>query len=324
MSLWGNKDDKTSTGTVAIAANGLVSGTSTVFDDEARVGDYLIADDKKHLILSITSNTVAHVADAGILGGTIGVVDAANAYALQEMPKYVSTSHVADNANNVFGIDATEIGISGAILALSITSAGSGYFANAVVTISGGGGADGAATTTANSIGRIAAITLTDDGTGYKTIPAVAIAAPAAQAFNANTAVVANGFVGIATNVFQVSDLVTYAVATGNTALAELSSGSQYYIQAANTTGVYLAATSDGDAIELTKGLSETGHTLQGETATAVGTGVSGGVGAGVAHTGWVKRTAGTGNKAGRIFTEVLVAGSIVSDAADDTFFPDS
>lgn len=323
MSLWGNKDAKTSTGTVAIAANGLVTGTDTLFDTEARAGDYLIANNKKHLIRSITSNTAAHVADAGVIGGTIGVVDAANAYSLQEMPKFVSASLGGVNANNVFGVDATEIGIAGGILALSKTGDGSGYFANAVVTISGGGGADGAATTTANSIGRIAAITLTNAGTGYKTIPAVAIAAPAAQAFNANTAVAANGFVGIATNVYQVSDLVTYAVAEGNTALAELSSGSQYYIQAANTTGVYLAATSDGDAIELTKGLSETGHTLQGETATAVGTGVSGGVGAGVAHTGWVKRTVGTGNKSGRIFTEVLVAGSIVSDADDDTFFPE-
>ena len=47
-------------------------------------------------------------------------------------------------------------------------------------------------------------------------------------------------------------------------------------------------------------------------------------MGAGVAHAGWVRRTVGTGNKAGRVFTEVLVAsGTITSDAADDSEFPD-
>ena len=34
MALWGNKDDKTSTGTVQVHANGDVAGTSTLFDSE--------------------------------------------------------------------------------------------------------------------------------------------------------------------------------------------------------------------------------------------------------------------------------------------------
>ena len=41
-------------------------------------------------------------------------------------------------------------------------------------------------------------------------------------------------------------------------------------------------------------------------------------------HTGWVKRTVGTGGRAGRIFNEVLVAIGISGDAGDDTLFPDS
>jgi hypothetical protein len=36
-----------------------------------------------------------------------------------------------------------------------------------------------------------------------------------------------------------------------------------------------------------------------------------------VAHTGWVRRTTGTGGRAGRTFTEVLVAGGISGDAED-------
>lgn len=42
-----------------------------------------------------------------------------------------------------------------------------------------------------------------------------------------------------------------------------------------------------------------------------------------VAHTGWVLRTVGSGGRAGRVMTEVLVAGGIVSDGSDDTVLPD-
>lgn len=42
-----------------------------------------------------------------------------------------------------------------------------------------------------------------------------------------------------------------------------------------------------------------------------------------VAHTGWVLRTEGSGGRAGRVSYEVLVAGGITSDGADDTTLPD-
>jgi hypothetical protein len=42
-------------------------------------------------------------------------------------------------------------------------------------------------------------------------------------------------------------------------------------------------------------------------------------------HAGWVRRTVGTGGRAGRVFTETLVAmGSMSSDASDDTVLPDA
>ena len=42
-------------------------------------------------------------------------------------------------------------------------------------------------------------------------------------------------------------------------------------------------------------------------------------------HAGWVKRTVGTGGRAGRIQYETLVAmSSITSDASDDAEFPDA
>ena len=78
MALWGNKDDKTSTGTVQVFANGLVNGTSTVFDNEAAVGDYLVINSTVQFVInSITSNTVAHVS-AAKLGTSVNAVAAAN------------------------------------------------------------------------------------------------------------------------------------------------------------------------------------------------------------------------------------------------------
>jgi hypothetical protein len=45
--------------------------------------------------------------------------------------------------------------------------------------------------------------------------------------------------------------------------------------------------------------------------------------GGAVAHSGWVLRTVGQGGRAGRVMTEVLVAGGITGDASDDDVFPD-
>jgi hypothetical protein len=43
-----------------------------------------------------------------------------------------------------------------------------------------------------------------------------------------------------------------------------------------------------------------------------------------IAHTGWVRRTTGTGGRAGRVHYETLVAmGSIDGDQADDRQFTD-
>ena len=113
MALWGNKDDKTSTGTVAIAANGLVSGTGTKFSTELRVGDYIRANDLDHLVESITSNTVCHVM-AGVAGATLAAVGAGNNVTYSEKPKSVTVSEAANAGGDpvkVFGADTTEVGV---------------------------------------------------------------------------------------------------------------------------------------------------------------------------------------------------------------------
>lgn len=135
---------------------------------------------------------------------------------------------------------------------------------------------------------------------------------------------VGQGYITIASNVLQVDDYVTYAAASGNTALTGLTSGSKYYVVSSNSTTVSLSATKGAAAIVVTPGASETGHSVTGETATGTLT-VGGGSNKGIPHTGWVLRTEGTGGRAGRVQYEVLVAMSeVTNDASDDTILPDA
>jgi len=223
-----------------------------------------------------------------------------------------------------FGLDVTEMTLAqsnASVAQYIITNAGSGYAANAAVTVANTSG--GANTQLANSTvttGKVTAVTANVTVGGYTSAPTVTIADPAAQSFNANSAVTnATDAIAITTanSIFAAGDKVLYTVATGNTALTNLTSGNYYYIKTANTTAVTLAATPSGDTIDLTKGLTETGHSLTGETATAVA--VLSGVNHGAAHTGWVLRTVGTGGRAGRVQYETLVAmgGNLSTDAED-------
>jgi hypothetical protein len=241
---------------------------------------------------------------------------------------------VANEAVGQFGLDVTEISVSGnaAVQQYIITNPGSGYAANAAVTVANSSG--GSNTVAANSTvatGRVTAVTANVVIAGYTTLaaPAVTIAAPGAQSFNANSAVTnATDAIAITTanSIFLAGDRVTYTVAAGNTALTNLVSGTAYFIKTSNSTAVTLAAVPNGDTIDLTKGLTETGHSLTGETATAVAELTEVGYTKGAAHTGWVLRTVGTGGRAGRVQYETLVAfgGNFSNDASDDAILPDA
>ena len=239
---------------------------------------------------------------------------------------------IANEAVGQFGLDATEIRVSGnaAVQQYIITNPGSGYAANAAVTVANTAG--GANTQLANSTvatGRVTAVTANVTVGGYTSAPAVTIAAPAAQSFNANSAVTnATDAIAITTanSIFLAGDRVTYTVAAGNTALTNLTSGTAYFIKTSNSTAVTLATAPNGATIDLTKGLTETGHSLTGETATAVAELTEVGYTKGAAHTGWVLRTVGTGGRAGRVQYETLVAfgGNFSNDASDDAILPDA
>jgi len=232
-----------------------------------------------------------------------------------------------------FGVDATEIGVgSGGVIQIVVTNAGSGYTANSTITFTGGGGTSAAATGTANNTGKIGGANISNAGSSYETNPTITFAAPTANTFNANSAVTggtgggANSTIALGSaGAFVAGDPITYTVATGNTAVGGLTSGTKYYIQFANATVVALATAPGGSRITLTKGLTETGHTLQGDTATGAAV-VGGAQNKGVAHAGWVVRKVGTGNRAGRVQYETLVAmGSMSSDnSGDDPVLPNS
>ena len=62
---------------------------------------------------------------------------------------------------------------------------------------------------------------------------------------------------------FVNGDFVQYIVAAGNTAVSGLSNGSYYHVVGANaTTGLQLALSYGGTAINLAAGINQTGHTL--------------------------------------------------------------
>ena len=318
--LWGNRDVKVAnTGTVQIHANGLCAGTSTLFQTEAKVGEYIITDSKKYLIVRIDSNTAAQV-QASTLGAAVTAVGAGNTYVIQQAPAYVAASEVNGNALEVYGVDTTEMGVAnGSVISIPVLFPGSGYTANATLTITG----NATGNAQSNSTGKISVLNITASGNSYTTPPSATISAPSARAFNASSAVAANGFIALSTNVLQNGDKVTYAVAAGNTAVAPLSNNSQYFVVGSNSSGVYLADTLGGTAKTLTPGSSETGHTLQGETALA-GLAVISGLAGKVAHAGWVRRIVGTGGRAGRIQYETLVASGSIAGDAEDTVAKDS
>jgi hypothetical protein len=318
--LWGNKDNTgANTGTIQIYANGHVAGNSTLFTTELKVGNYLITNNTKYLVVAIANTTVAKV-QAATLGAAVAAVDAANTFIVQQAPGFVASAEVGANASEVYGIDATEAAVAnGSLISIPVSSPGSGYTANAAVTVGGNGTANGLA----NSTGRISTVNVVLPGNSYSSPPSVTIAAPAARSFNANTSVASNGFIAFSTNVFQNGDIATYLVAAGNTAITELANNTPYYVVGSNSSGVYLASTLGGTAITLTKGLGETGHTLTGQTATA-GLPVISGLAGKVAHAGWVRRVVGTGGRAGRIQYETLVASGSISGDAEDTVAKDA
>ena len=196
-----------------------------------------------------------------------------------------------------------------------------GVLATATATISGGS---------------VTGFTITNVGSNYQSVPDVTIAAPvgsgnldltdAAVLIKADDEIVvpANFYAAITTGV-----AVTYTEG-GSGAQTDLTTGTVYYLIKSGTANKISLATSyenaiNGTKIDLTDEASGgTAHTLVGATATATASRGAGGFGANSEtgfHVGWVKRTVGTGGRAGRVQYETLVAASSISGDFEDIAF---
>ena len=245
---------------------------------------------------------------------------------------------VTGKAVGQFGLSAAEISVSGnaAIAQYIVVNPGSGYAANAAVSVANTtGGANTLAANSTVAAGKVTALTSNVTISGYSAVPAVTIDAPALIVFNGNTAVTPNtttgAFIAISTanSFLAVGDKLVYAGNVTSTP-ATLTDTRPYYVSFANTTGIKLSDEPGTANINFAKASGDNttagGATLQGETATAAAVLTERGYTDGAAHTGWVLRTVGTGGRAGRVQYETLVAmgGTLSTDASDDTILPDA
>ena len=279
MALWGNKDSKTASGTIAIANTGVVTGTSTAFTTQAKVGNYILADGVDFEIVSITSNTVAKVIMGKNNGnGTVTVVSSGTSYTLSEKPAFVahesagSASGVHGDSNKVYGVAVGELTAGGDnVTEVSVANGGSLYAEAPGVTFTGGGGSGAAATATISG-GKVTSIAVTNAGSSYETVPTVAIAAPvltiATSAVNTTTETISYTAHGL-----SAGSAVKYQDG-GSTALAGLTDNTTYYAGqvSANAFKLYDTAAHGTTAVAtLTVATTDVNTTTNFITATAHG-----------------------------------------------------
>lgn len=192
-----------------------------------------------------------------------------------------------------------------------------------------------ATATSTISGGSVTGFTITNVGSDYQAAPAVTVAAPTGSGnldlTSGAVLIAADDEIVIPAALYAVlvtGEVVTYSDG-GGTAPTGLTDTESYYVIKSGTANKMSVATTEANALAGTKitlaagSVAGTSHTFVGVTAIAtasLGLGVSGQNNqTEAAHTGWVKKTIGTGNKAGRVQYEVLVAsGSISGDQTAD------
>jgi hypothetical protein len=236
MALWGNKDSKSATGTIAIADTGVVTGTSTLFTTESKVGNYIIAGGVDYQIVTITSNTVAKVINGTNNGkGLVTTVTGGTSYTLSEKPVYVAHGSAdtfsMGRSGLVFGVDATEA-VSGGdnVSAVSVASGKTRYLEVPAVTFSGGGGSSAAATASISG-GAVSSIAVTNTGTAYTSAPTVTIAKPR-RVIPTGSVTIATEQIAYATHGLVAAESVKYFKVGAGTAITGLVDDTEYFVSA--------------------------------------------------------------------------------------------
>ena len=266
MALWGNKDSKTASGTVSIASTGVVTGTSTAFTTQAKIGNTLTAGGVDYQIVTITSDTVAKVIMGRNNGNGTVTTASGLSYTLSEKPasvaheaSLISGFQSAGDSNVVYGDDTTEQSAGGDnVTSVAVSSGATRYLETPAVTFSGGAGSGAAATATISG-GAVSAIAVTNVGSAYTSAPTVAVAKPKrtipTSGITAATDTIAYTAHGLAAN-----DAVKYFNG-GGTSATGLTSGTTYYVAYAGLTA---------NAFEL-KAASGTPATLSGVAISGTG-----------------------------------------------------
>jgi hypothetical protein len=236
MALWGNRDSKSATGTIAIADTGVVTGSSTLFTTEADIGNYIRAGGADYQIVTITSNTVCKV-ESGINGGAIAVVSGGTSYTLSEKPASVAASESAGspsgkhgNSNKVFGVDIYEsFDSAGRVVEVGVATGGASYLEVPTVTLTGGGGSSAAATATISG-GAVTAIAMTNVGSSYETVPTVVVDLPR-RTIPTSGVTIATEQIAYATHGLGSASSVKYFTG-GGAAITGLVDDTEYFVSA--------------------------------------------------------------------------------------------
>lgn len=237
MALWGNQDSKTASGTIAInATTGAVTGTSTAFTTQAKLGNYIRVSGEDYQIVKITSDTSAKVI-AGKNGATMTAVDAGASYTLSTKPAFVA--HESQNGDNgdatkVFGVNAAELSAgSDNVVEVAVVQGGSGYAEAPVLTINGGGGSSATATATISG-GKVTSYTVTNVGSAYTSRPTVAVNIPVLTIPTARV-ITANDSIAYIAHTLSANDAVLYKAA-GSTAITGVANNTTFYVATAGLT----------------------------------------------------------------------------------------
>jgi hypothetical protein len=237
MALWGNKDSKSATGTIAIASNGAVTGSSTLFTTEAVIGNTIRADGRDYVITTITSNTACTV-ESGINGGAITAVTSGTSYTLSEKPVSVahaesaSSSGDSGDSNKVFGVSENageNYAAAGTVVQVGVANPGTGYTEAPGVAFSGGGGSSAAATATIAG-GSVTAIAVTNNGSSYENVPTVSIDVPRRTIPTSGVTIATEQFT-YASHGLAAADPVKYYHG-GGTAVTGLTNNTEYFVSA--------------------------------------------------------------------------------------------
>ena len=189
---------------------------------------------------------------------------------------------------------------------------------------------DTATATATVSGGVVTGITVTDVGSDYQSTPTVTVEVPKMTIPTGNVNASSNVITFTAHGLSD-GDQITYNQVGGGTLMTNVTNGQTVFVRDKTDDTFKIAATEGGTAINIGTGHSAQTFTIvtgatQATAVASLGLGNDGDTNTTeISHVGWVKKTVGSGGRAGRVHYETLVAASSISgDASDDIALPDS